>query len=162
MDTSETTRGESKLAKGTTIYKEYTDFPQWLVGVTDGDGTFHFSKQNGKWSLYFKVAQSTYNLRLLYYIKSQLGVGQVAVSGTIGEYRIRDIKGIVQHIIPLFTANPLLTSKYFHFYRFKIAATIMIDTTISKTEKDTLLTGLAAQTLPVNYISPAWEQYPVM
>jgi hypothetical protein len=158
--TSETTRGESIHTMGITAYNSRayaTDFAQWLVGVTDGDGTFHFSKKNGKYRLYFKVAQSTYNLRLLYYIKTQLGVGQVVVSGTMGEYRVRDRKVIINHIIPLFTAYPLLTSKYFHFNRFKQAATIMIDTSLSKSQKDTLITELANQALPHNYISPAWK-----
>jgi len=43
--------------------KKDINFPQWFVGVTDGDGTFHFSEQApGKWVFYFKIAQSTYNL----------------------------------------------------------------------------------------------------
>ena len=32
---------------------------------------------NGKWGLSYKIAQSRYNLRLLYYIKRELGVGSV-------------------------------------------------------------------------------------
>lgn len=47
--------------------KNSTEFNEWLVGVTDGDGTFHFRKTNkGVWSFTFKVGQSNYNLRLLY------------------------------------------------------------------------------------------------
>lgn len=133
-------------------------FAQWLVGVTDGDGIFGFYKSNGKWTLYFKVAQNTYNLRLLYYIKAQLGVGQVSISGTMGEYRLRDVKLIVAHVIPLFIANPLLTSKYYNFNLFKQAAEILSNTTLSALEKDRLLTALAEKKgIPANYISPAWE-----
>ena len=40
---------------------ERSSFEQWLVGFTDGDGTFHISYQNGKWGLSFKLAQSRYN-----------------------------------------------------------------------------------------------------
>ena len=44
-------------------------FNQWLVGFTDGDGTFSINRQNkNKWSLTFKLSQSTYNLKLLYFI----------------------------------------------------------------------------------------------
>jgi len=126
------------------------------VGVTDGDGTFGFYKSNDKWTLYFKVAQSTYNLRLLHYIKSQLGVGKISISGTMAEFRIRDVKLIVAHIIPLFTAYPLLTSKYYNFDLFKQAAEILSNANLSTLEKDILLTALAEKKgIPVNYISPA-------
>jgi len=48
------------------------EFEQWLVGVTDGDGTFHFSESKPQiWVLYFKIGQSSYNLRMLYHIKKK-------------------------------------------------------------------------------------------
>ena len=37
-------------------------FYQWLVGFTDGDGTFSIAHQNGKWSLAFKLSQHEYNM----------------------------------------------------------------------------------------------------
>ena len=33
-------------------------FEQWLVGMTDGDGTFSIVRQNNKWSLVYKIALS--------------------------------------------------------------------------------------------------------
>jgi hypothetical protein len=60
-------------------------FCQWLgpwytcsvpvdqVGVTDGGGTFSISKQKNCWNLVFKISQSSYNLRLLFYIKRTRG-----------------------------------------------------------------------------------------
>src|SRR5690606_4315388 len=87
---SETTR--SAFSSGTG--KNSTNFYEWLVGVTDGDGTFHFSKtKKGVWSFTFKISQSNYNLRLLYHIKSMLGVGSVSVPNSkdnCAEYRVRD------------------------------------------------------------------------
>lgn len=134
-----------------------TEFHLWLVGATDGDGTFHFSKNKaGKWGLYYKVAQSTYNLRFLYHIKKMLGVGQVCISETSGEFRIRDMKLIVQHILPIFDKYPLLTSKYFNYYLFKKAAMIMTNSSLSNEQKDSLLTELKKREMPLNYISPAW------
>lgn len=53
-------------------------FEGWLVGVTDGDGSFSIIRQGGdKFNLVFKIGQSPYNLRLLYYIK------KLALSGWI-------------------------------------------------------------------------------
>ena len=135
------------------------EFEQWLVGVTDGDGTFHFSEhQPNKWVLHFKIAQSTYNLRLLYYIKSKLGVGQVSVSADgMAEYRLRDVKKIIQHVIPLFDKYPLLTSKYYNYDLFKQAAYILTDTSIPITQRHILLTELKSKVRPDNYMSPAWK-----
>lgn len=73
---SETTRSAfySVFTKTT---KPLESFYKWLVGVVDGDGTFHFSKtQKGYWTFFFKVGQSNYNLRLLYFIKKMLGCGR--------------------------------------------------------------------------------------
>ena len=44
----------------------------------DGAGSFYFGvNKKGVWAFYFKIVQSTYNLRLLYHCKSNLGVGSV-------------------------------------------------------------------------------------
>ena len=58
---------------------------QWLVGFTDGDGNFSITKQAHahKWGLSFKLAQSRYNLRLLNYVKKELGVASITKDGTI-------------------------------------------------------------------------------
>lgn len=60
--------------------------------MTDGDGTFHLAYQNGKWNLVYKIALSRYNLRLLYYIKKELGVGSVTRDNLKGQFVIRDRK----------------------------------------------------------------------
>jgi hypothetical protein len=155
-NSSETTR-ETFQSKGT----KYTqsEFHQWLVGVTDGDGTFHFScNKDGKWGLYFKIGQSTYNLRLLYYIKKNLGIGQVSVSDTSAEFRIRDSKKIVKYILPIFDKYPLLTSKYFNYNLFKQAAIILTNDSLTKLEKNTFLNELKSQKMSDRYVSAAWSQ----
>lgn len=53
-------------------------FEQWLVGITDGEGTFGFYYQQGKWVLVYKIALSIYNLRALHYIKTNLGIGRIS------------------------------------------------------------------------------------
>lgn len=49
-----------------------------------------------------------------------LGVGEVRVaSDGMAEFRIRDTKLLLEHIIPLFDQHRLLTSKCFNYSLFK-------------------------------------------
>jgi hypothetical protein len=159
---SETTRSASHTSQSYAI-KYYTkkSFYLWLVGVTDGDGTFHFSKtKKGIWSFTFKIAQSNYNLRLLYYIKSMLSIGSVSVPNSkdnTAEFRIRNIQHIIQYVLPIFETFPLLTRKYFHYKLLRDAILIMNDYTLTKEEKDKQISNLKSQTMPDNYSSPAWD-----
>lgn len=58
------------------IKTEHKNYPfffyQWLVGFTDGDGTFTLDRlENGKkWVIVFKISQKSNNGQLLYYIKN--------------------------------------------------------------------------------------------
>jgi hypothetical protein len=113
--------------------KEY----EWLVGVTDGEGTFNFAPTSkGDWIFTFKIGQNNSNLRLLYKIKEILGVGSILNLKENGaEYRIRNIKHINQYIIPLFDKYPLLTRKHFNYIIFKEAIMIFNDTSLSRLQK---------------------------
>lgn len=156
-NSSETTRGV--LLSKSLIKKQSTaEFGQWLAGVTDGDGTFHFSEQAPfKWIFYFKIGQSSYNLRLLYYIKSMLGIGKVRVIfKNMAEFQIRDRALLLQHIIPLFDQNRLLTSKEFNFELFKEALLVATNTSLSSEDKQAMLTKLKQKERPVEYMSSAW------
>lgn len=141
--------------------KNSTNFKEWLVGITDGDGTFYFAKtKKGIWTFSFQIGQSNYNLRLLYYIKSMLGVGSVSATNAkdnTAHYRVRNIQHIIQYILPIFDTYPLLTSKYFNYDLFKKAILIMNDPSLSNQEKDEKISYLKSQSLPDNYISPAWN-----
>jgi hypothetical protein len=134
-------------------------FYQWLVGFTDGDGTFSIVHQNGKWSLTFKLSQHEYNIRLLNFIKSQLGIGNInkEVKTKMVNYRIRDRKKLNEVIFPIFNKYPLLTSKYFNYLKFKEAYRILEDTTLTKTQKDELMFNLVKSLPNEGYISPAWK-----
>ena len=155
---SETTR--SKFTSGN--IKNSTDFYKWLVGVTDGDGTFFFYKnKKGVWIFTYKVGQSKYNIRLLYHIKSNLGIGSVAVPNSkhnTAEYIVTDIQQIINYIIPIFDNYPLLTTKYFNYFWFKEAILILNNSNLSKEEKDLKISNCKNQIKPENYISPAWLQ----
>ena len=133
-------------------------FEQWLVGMTDGDGSFTIARQNDKWSLVFKITQSRYNLRLLYYIKRQLGVSTVTKYKTKGQILIRDRKKIAKFIIPIFDKYPLLTSKQFNYEKFKKAFYILEDSSLSREEKDNQLFYLKNKEVDPNYISPVWNK----
>ena len=132
-------------------------FEQWLVGVTDGDGSFTIGRQNDKWSLIYKIAQSRYNLRLLYFIKKQLGYGSVTKDGTKGQILIRDKKIIKNVLFPIFDEYSLLTSKKFNYDKFKKAYYILENNTLTQDEKDKALYLLRKEELPKNYISPIWN-----
>jgi hypothetical protein len=140
-------------------------FFQWLVGFMDGDGSFTISCQKLKegklkWNLFFKIGQSNYNLRVLYFIKKELGFGSVQLDTktTNTDFRIRDKKIINKVIFPIFDKYPLLTSKYFEYTKFKKAYEILTNLNISSEEKNTLLLELKNQKLPDGYVSPAWEK----
>ncbi len=132
-------------------------FEQWLVGFTDGDGNFSITHQGDKWGLSYKLAQSRYNLRILYYIKKQLGAGSVTKDNTKGQFFIRDRKTIETIILPIFDKYTLLTSKYFDYLRFKKALDVLNDISLTKENKNIKLLKLKNSKLPYNYKSPAWN-----
>ena len=142
-----------------TLTKNKELFYQWLVGFTDGDGTFSIAHQNGKWSLTFKLSQHEYNMRLLYFIKSQLGVGNInkETKTKMVNYRIRDRNKLVEVIFPIFDKYPLLTSKYFNYLKFKEAYKILGDTNLTKAQQNELMLTLVKTIPSDDYISPAWN-----
>jgi hypothetical protein len=155
---SETTR--SAFNRRNTKNSHTKEDLQWLVGVTDGDGTFYFGKtKRDVWTFSFKIGQSNYNLRLLYYIKKIVGVGSVSVTkdkNNTAEFRVRNIKHIIEVIIPIFDKYPLLTSKYFNYAKFREAILIINSSSLSKEEKDRLISTIKEKTMPTHYISPVW------
>ena len=141
-------------------YENKENFHQWLVGFTDGDGSFTiYRSKDGKWTLFFKLTQSTYNLRLLYFVKTQLGVGSVNTNAdnTKADFRVRDRKTIGSIILPIFDKYPLLTSKHYSYCKFKEAYHILENSSLAKQEKDRLLLDLINEQKADNYVSPAWE-----
>lgn len=50
-------------------------FLEWFVGFTEGDGSFIVSKDK----IYFDITQNLADIQVLYYIKKQLGFGQVII-----------------------------------------------------------------------------------
>ena len=73
------------------------------------------------------------------------------------EYRVRDIKHIIQYILPIFDTFPLLTSKHFNYIKFKEAILIIDDTSLTKEQKHILISTIKMQVVPCDYYSPAWS-----
>jgi hypothetical protein len=134
-------------------------FHQWLVGFTDGKGNFSIIRQKNNWSLIFQIGQSNYNLRVLHFIKKQLGAGNIIVDkkNNLSKFIIRDRSILELIIIPIFDKYPLLTSKYFNYIKFKKAHSILSDKSLTNSEKDIIMLNLIKTKLPINYISPAWS-----
>lgn len=131
------------------------EFFQWLVGLTDGDGSFSIVRQNNSWSLTFKISQNTYNIRILHYIKRELGVGSIFVESNrnMSNFRIRDMKVLSSVIFPIFNQYPLLTSKYHNYVKFVKAYDILNDPN-QKSNRDQAIQLLLSQTTFGN--SPIW------
>ena len=137
-------------------------FEQWLVGFTDGDGNFHISQQaigvSTKWGLSYKLTQSSYNLRILNYIKKELKVGSITKDGTDKvQYFIRDKKIIETILIPIFDKYPLLTTKHYDYVKFKKALAVLNNISFTNQEKNSKLLSIKNLKPDKNYISPAWN-----
>lgn len=72
-------------------------------------------------------------------------------------YMIRDRKKLEKYIFPIFDKNPLLTSKYFNYLKFKEAYKILENTNLTKIQKDELMFDLVKKVPSKNYMSPAWK-----
>jgi hypothetical protein len=146
----------SKLNVNKTSLSENKEiFYQWLVGFTDGAGSFSIVRQNNKWSLTFKLSQSTYNLRVLHFIKTQLKAGNIYVEkeGSHAHFIIRDCKLIESIVLPIFDKYPLLTTKQFNYNKFKDAYSILINPSLNNLEKDTFIFNIINTKPPLNYRS---------
>jgi len=132
------------------------EFCQWLVGFTDGDGSFSIVKSGNSYRLHFGLAQSFYNLRVLYYIKSKLGYGSVTKYNAtkVAQLRITDRKVLNDIIFPIFDQELLLTTKYYNYLKFKEAYLILERKDLNTLEKNKLILDIKNREIPINYISP--------
>jgi hypothetical protein len=108
-----------------TVYK--TDYPnsklpddaflEWLIGFAEGEGSFTVAKRG---DLYFVITQSSTDVKVLNYIKNQLGFGKVIVqSAKAGTHRyiVQDIKGLIL-ISHIFNGNMVFPSRTAKFHTF--------------------------------------------
>lgn len=137
-----------------------TKILQWLVGFTDGDGSFSIIKSGATYRLHYGLEQSYYNIRILYYIKSVLGYGSVTKyeRAKMAQLRITDRKILKEVIFPIFDNIPLLTVKHFNYLIFKKAAEILDNTNLSTEEKTKSIDRLKLESLPPAYTSPGLKK----
>jgi len=109
------------------FYKEYIlqsdkynnkitpEFLTWLIGFTEGDGSFIVTGRN---DLQFIITQSTIDVQILYYIKDTLNLGKVIKQGErTSRFIIQDLKSI-NLILHLFNGNIVLPSRKKDFLKF--------------------------------------------
>jgi len=145
------------------------DFNNWLVGVVDGDGSFSYSyhiKKNN-WIFTFEVSQSTYNLRMLECIKKNLGIGRISINEKRheGKYRVQKRGHLIKHIIPIFDAHPLLTSKHFNYVNFREALYIAENPDLNADDRNAKISKLKLSSedkeqILKNYKNPVWYFIP--
>lgn len=143
----------------------YENFSRFLVGLTDGDGTFniYINEQNKKINFTFKISLSKFNIKLLYFLKKKLGIGQVILhnsgvkDGNQATFRIRNKNDIINKILPIFNKYNLLTSKQFNYNKFYKSIIISNNNNLSQLDKILEINKIKNLKLPNNYISPIWN-----
>uniref|UniRef100_UPI002A83C7D2 LAGLIDADG endonuclease n=1 Tax=Saccharomycopsis fibuligera TaxID=4944 RepID=UPI002A83C7D2 len=151
---------KNKLFYSTKLNNNY-DFKKWLVGFTDGDGTFsmYMNKDLSKIQFMYKISQSRINIQLLYKMKSKLGVGKVKMdnNSNMCSYLIRDRKLLLKHMMPMFDEYPLLTTKRYNYLKFRTCLILLEnDKELNYKEKMTKVQKMCLQTPPKDYISDIW------
>jgi hypothetical protein len=94
-----------------------SSFLQWFIGFSEGEGSFIVAKRG---DLSFVVTQSTTEVKILNYIKSNLGFGKVIVQSAKNNthrFIIQDMKGLVL-IALLFNGNMVFTTRSARFHTF--------------------------------------------
>jgi hypothetical protein len=98
------------------------DFMYWLIGFTEGDGSFIINTIKNKNNKYleFKITQSSNDAQILFFIKKSLGIGTVSKqdkNNNTHHYRVRDKNGLFK-IINLFNGNLYLNKTQNRFKEF--------------------------------------------
>jgi hypothetical protein len=129
--------------------------------MTDGKGCFSVVKSGDTYRLQYSISQPFYNLRVLYYIKKQLGYGRVLKheAKQVAHFSISDIKVLSEIIFPIFERYPLLSSKHFSYLRFKEAWHILEDKSLTIEQINEAIKILLIVQLPNDYVSPAISHF---
>lgn len=106
------------------------DFLYWLIGFTEGDGSFIVNKRG---YLEFKITQSSVDCQILFYIKKKLGFGSVSVqdknNGT-HQFRVRE-KLALEAIINIFNGNIATEKTLLRFTEFVHGYNLIYKTNIT-------------------------------
>ncbi|CAH2356100.1 putative intron-encoded endonuclease (mitochondrion) [[Candida] railenensis] len=144
------------------------NFNKWLVGFTDGDGTFNIyfnptinnvdgGDQKGNITFTFKLSQSIYNEQMLHLIKRNLGVGTMSNDKSMSNYKVRRTNHLRDVMLPMFDEHMLLSSKYYNYTKFRESLLMYTDENMSKEDKLYLMSNIKEKPMPYNYQSPIWN-----
>nr|NP_861473.1 maturase [Kazachstania servazzii]CAD23428.1 maturase [Kazachstania servazzii] len=137
----------------------YFNMKEWLVGMTDGDGTFNVytNMENKKIIFTYKISLTNKNMELLYKIKEYLGIGTINMDKNMVSYLIRDKKDLMNIVMPIFDKYPLLTSKRFNYLKFKECLMISNNNMIHQVDKINIINNIKNRSMNENYMSDVWE-----
>ena len=105
----------------------------WIIGFVDGEGCFHIgiSKHKDLRLGYqilpeLTVVQHKRDIDLLYELRSAMNCGVVRSNhGDRFCWRVRDLKNLLETIIPFFEAHPLKSKKQIEFLKFRKVVMMM-------------------------------------
>jgi len=101
----------------------------------------------------FKISQKNNNLRALYYIKKNLGVGSVVEDKDgMAHFLVRDKTTLIKIVLPIFDRNPLLTRKEFSYIQFKKCLAISGSSALTQEDKIHLIEEEKAKKCPDTFI----------
>lgn len=136
---------------------------QWLVGLTDGDGTFNVDRhvkpnRNVVWNLVYKISLSQRNARAIYKAKNILGAGNLTLtSDKMLTLRIRDRELLKKHVFPIFDRIPLLTNKHYDYIRIRKISTLLDDKLGDRFLRDKRIEALLVDKTSRESIAPIWN-----
>lgn len=102
--------------------------PNWIAGLTSGDGCFHISIRNSpttKWGksvvLKFHIVQHSKDIELMEMLISTLGCGRIELrlNQSAVYFVVTNFKDVFEKIIPLFNKYPIKGVKALDFADFK-------------------------------------------
>jgi hypothetical protein len=107
------------------------------------------------------LSQKNNNAQLLYFIKTQLGYGNISKPKD-GNWslRIRDCKHLEKIIIPIFDQFSLITRKQYDYIIFKKALNVLTNNILDNSTKNKLMQELWVMLKngpDQNYVSPVWS-----
>lgn len=116
---------------------------EWICGFTDGEGCFYIGINKNKTMKLkqqvlpeFVITQHKRDIKVLYAIKEFFKCGIVKKNkGDIMCYCVRNLKNLINIIIPFFEKNILKTIKKYNFLRFKWIVNVMINKQYHLTEE---------------------------
>lgn len=99
------------------------EFYEWLAGFTDGEGSFHISKnltRTHSFTFKFRIGLHVDDLDTLKFIQKVLGIGSVTTSGNMCDFTVGGKKDL-EKILVIFTKHQLNSTKHLNFLDFKKA-----------------------------------------